>query len=497
MKQSSFSLPFTPFHFLSLLILSIFNFQLSFFNPLQAQPTAEVDQTVRQVAQTMKHATLSVCIYNVTTGKTLYSYDDQRSMTPASVEKLLTTAAGFALLGADFRFTTRLTMRGELDRDGVLHGDVYITGGGDPLLGSYRYRQTAPDTLFGQWTTALRKRGVRRIDGGVCYHSSIFDQQPLHDSWQWGDVGNYYGAGVNGLNFHENMYFVYFNPGDKIGSAATVSRINPKNLDLLETCMVTTGAAGSGDNVIVYGAPYSTRRIYTGTVPLGKRDFSVRAALPDPARTCADLFSSYLRTHGIGISSNSMQVYSTPDSLRQVVDYSSSSYYTIAQYTNLTSNNVYAESIFKYLGYKKYGIGSFTNGSRAIMDWFKEKSLNTDGVTIADGSGLSRLNRTTTDFLCRYLAAVSKEEFRDEFMQSMAKVGESGTAKNLLPGLPAGITVRVKTGTMDGVKSYAGYIITPHGQTLSFAIISNGHDCSDRAVADKLNKILYKIATLY
>ena len=497
MKQSSFSLPFTPFHFLSLLILSIFNFQLSIFNALQAQPTAEVDQTVRQIAQTMKHATLSVCIYNVTTGKTLYSYDDQRSMTPASVEKLLTTAAGFALLGADFRFTTRLTMRGELDRDGVLHGDVYITGGGDPLLGSYRYRQTAPDTLFGQWTTALRKRGVRRIDGGVCYHSSIFDQQPLHDSWQWGDVGNYYGAGVNGLNFHENMYFVYFNPGDKIGSAATVSRINPKNLDLLETCMVTTGAAGSGDNVIVYGAPYSTRRIYTGTVPLGKRDFSVRAALPDPARTCADLFASHLRTHGIGVSLGAREIRSMPDSLRTIMDYYSVPYSTIAQYTNHTSNNIYAESIFKYLGYKKYGRGTFANGAKAVMAYLSEKGMEVDGMHIVDGSGLSRQNRVTTDFLCRSLAAISHEPFFNSFLSSLAKAGENGTAKRLLPTLPDGIEVYVKTGSMEGVKSYAGYITTAGGQMLSFAIIGNGYDCSSREAGELLTRILQKIVTAY
>mgnify|MGYP002855061091 CR=1 FL=1 len=251
-----------------------------------AQPAAEVDRTVRQVAQAagMKHATLSVSVYSANSGQRLYGYEDQRSVTPASVEKLLTTGAGFALLGADFRFTTRLTMRGELDRDGVLHGNLYITGGGDPLLGSYRYRQTTLDTLFAQWTSALRKRGVRRIDGGICYHTRIFDDQRLHDSWQWGDVGNYYGAGVSGLNFHENMYFVHFTPGAQVGQAATVARTTPKNIELMETCTVTTGAAGSGDNVIVYGAPDSPRRLYTGTVPQGKKEFSVRAAMPNPAR---------------------------------------------------------------------------------------------------------------------------------------------------------------------------------------------------------------------
>lgn len=477
-----------------ILLSSLFTSQSSL-----AQPSAELDQLVHELAEkaSFRHATLSVSLYNITTEKKLYSYDVQRAVTPASVEKLLTTGAGFALLGSDFRFTTRLTMRGELDRDGVLHGDLYITGGGDPLLGSYRYRQTTLDTLFIQWTAALRKRGVRRIDGGVCYHTNIFDGQRLHDSWQWGDIGNYYGAGVSGLNFHENMYFVHFNPGSKVGDAATVSRTNPKNIELIETNMVTTGKAGSGDNVIVYGAPGSTLRLYTGTVPLGKRDFGVRAALPDPARTCADLFASYLRTRGISISLGAREVYAMPDSLRAVMDYQSVKYSTLAQYTNHTSNNIYAESIFKYLGYKKYGKGSFENGAKALMSWLADKGVSTDGVHIVDGSGLSRQNRLTTDFLCRYLTAMSKEPFFEDYLNSMAKAGESGTAKNLLPELPEGITVRVKTGTMDGIKSYAGYIITGGGELLAFAIVANNYDCSGREAGTQLTSILQKIAVSY
>lgn len=444
----------------------------------------------------MKHATLSVSIYSASTGQRLYGYDDQRSVTPASVEKLLTTGAGFALLGTDFRFTTRLTMRGEVDRDGVLHGDLYITGGGDPLLGSYRYRQTTLDTLFAQWTSALRKRGVRRIDGGICYHTRIFDDQRLHDSWQWGDVGNYYGAGVSGLNFHENMYFVHFTPGAQVGRAATVARTTPKALELMETCTVTTGAAGSGDNVIVYGAPDSPQRLYTGTVPMGKKEFSVRAALPNPARTCADLFASYLRTRGISVSLGAREISAMPDSLRAVMDFNSIPYATLAQYTNRTSNNIYAESIFKYLGYKQYHLGTFDNGAKAVMDYLTGKGLSTDGIRIADGSGLSRLNRVTTDFLCRYLTAVSKEPFFESFLATLAQAGENGTARNLLPALPAGVAVYVKSGTMDGVKAYAGYIVTG-GETLTFAIVSNGHSCSGQEASTLLTRILQAIVSNY
>ena len=464
-----------------------------------AQNTHDIDRLVEQTrrADGMRHAQLSVCLYNIGTGKALYSNNAQASMTPASVQKLFTTGVGFAKLGSDFRFATKVAVRGNTDRDGVLHGNIYVIGGGDPMLGSYRYRQTAPDSLFDSWTTALRKKGIRKVDGRVCYNASIFDEQPLHDSWQWGDVGNYYAAGVSGLNFHENMYFVYFNAGKKLGYPATVVRTVPKNIDIHGASEVTTAGENTGDQVIVYGSPTGKERIYRGTVPLGKKDFAVRAAMPNPAKTCADLFSSYLRTHGVGVSSNSMQVYTVPDSLRSVLDYRSSSYYTIAQYTNLTSNNIYAESIFKYLGYHKYGLGSFQNGAKTVTEWLKGKGLDAEGVRVVDGSGLSRLNRVTTDFLCRYLTAMSKESFFDEFMQTIAKAGENGTAKNLLPGLPAGITVHVKTGTMDGVKSYAGYVLTPHGQTLAFAIVSNNHDASAADVGGKLNKILYKIATMY
>lgn len=463
------------------------------------QSISDLDKTVSQACREegMKHGMLSVCVYNITTGKEIYARNAELSVTPASVQKLLTTGVGFARLGSDFRFTTKISMRGDIDRDGVLHGNIYLTGGGDPLLGSYRYRQTTSDSLFASWTLALKKKGIRRVDGRVCYNVSIFDEQPLHDSWQWGDIGNYYAAGVSGLNFHENMYFVYFNAGKKLGYPATAVRTVPKNIDIHGTCEVTTAGENTGDQVTIYGSPTNKERLYRGTVPFGKTDFAVRGAMPNPARTCADLFSSYMRTHGIGVSSNSMQVYSTPDSLRQVVDYRSTSYYTIAQYTNLTSNNIYAESIFKYLGYDKYGIGSFENGSRVVMDYLKDKGLATGGVHVVDGSGLSRLNSITASFMCRYLATMSKESFYNEFLQSIAKVGENGTAKNLLPNLPKNITVHVKTGTMDGVKAYAGYVIAANGQTLAFTIVSNGHDCTPQEAAAKLNKILYKIATIY
>ena len=181
--------------------------------PLQAQDKTQLENAVYQALRSgnMKHATLAVSVYNITQNREVYKHDAQRYVCPASLNKLLVTAAGFEFLGSDFRFRTRLGYTGKIDRDGVLHGNLHIIGGGDPLLGSYRYRQTSPDTLFKTWTQAVRNYGIRNIDGRVCYDANIYDDTQLHDSWQWGDVGNYYGAGACGLNFHENMYFVMLN----------------------------------------------------------------------------------------------------------------------------------------------------------------------------------------------------------------------------------------------------------------------------------------------
>ena len=458
----------------------------------------ELERVVNAVQKEsgMQHAQFSVCVYNTSKNRPVYSHNAQVSLTPASVQKLLTTGVGFARLGSDFRFTTRLATTGYIDREGVLRGNLYIIGGGDPLLGSYRYRQTAPDSLFEGWCNALKKNGIKAIDGKVCYITGIFDDQPLHDTWQWGDVGNYYGAGVSGLNFHENMYFVYFNPGTKLGYPASVSRTQPRNIGVQGRCEVTTGPEGSGDRVIIYGDPSSEDRLYRGTVPLGKMDFAVRGAMPNPAQRCADLFVAHLRSRGMQVPSSAMQVYSQPDSLQVVLDYYSSDYYTIAQYTNLTSNNIYAESIFKYLGHAKYGRGSYHNGSKAVMDWFREKRLEHGGIRVEDGSGLSRRNQVTTDFLCRYLSALTHESFFYDFQRSLAVSGESGTAKTLVPNLPHGIRIHIKTGSMEGVRAYAGYVTAADGDKMAFAIISNGHECTNSAVAEKMNRVLQKIAML-
>lgn len=464
--------------------------------PATAQNSAAIGRSVSEVLKSsgMGHASLSVTVYNITKKESVYNYQSQTSMTPGSLSKIFTTAIGFEQLGSDFRFITVLAHDGFIDQKGTLQGNLYIIGGGDPMLGSYRFHQTTPDTLFAQWTAALRGRGIQSINGRLLFYSNIFDNKPLHDSWTWGDIGNYYGAGAYGLNFHENMYFVRFRPGKEVGYPATVAQTEPKELNVRSYNEVTTAAKGTGDQVVIYGDPNQNVRRYCGTVPMGKDLFPVRGAMPSPPRSCAELFANYLRNHEISVSNNVAECTTLPSNLSNLLEHHSNTYYVIAQYTNQTSNNIYAESIFKYLGYNAYKKGSFENGCKCIYQYLKNHSINTSGVQIVDGCGLSRNNLVTTDFVCRFLAHIQSRPVYTDFRKSLAKVKESGTARNMLKDLPDNIEMYLKSGTMDNVKAYAGYVVNEQNEELCFCIVSNNHTCSNAEIKSKMEKILRSIA---
>ena len=462
------------------------------------QNHSALSKAVNELARedVMKHATLSVCVYNVDKQSQVYAYNSQRSVVPASLTKLFTTALGFEKLGKNFRFRTQLAYSGQLEKNGTLHGDLYIIGGGDPVLGSYRYRQTVPDSVFAAWHKAVVAAGIKAVDGRVYYDATIFDNHPIHDSWQWGDIGNYYGCGVSGLNFHENMFFIHFAPGGKLGYPASVSRMEPKGLNLHIINEVTTGPAKSGDQVVVYGEPGSTIRTCTGTVPIDAKRFSVRASMPKPGQACADLFTVDLRAHRVSVSGAAAESMKKPSSLVNLLEYTSPTYYVIAQYTNMTSNNTYAEAIHRYLGYRTHGLGSSANGAKAVSDFIQRLRLESSGVILEDGSGLSVRNRVTSDFVCRFLVEMSKTSYFDDYLKSIALAGENGTVKNLLSGLPSNVLVRVKTGSMTGVRAYAGYVINSKGERLSFSVIANDFTCTGAQMRTKLEKIIMKIATM-
>ena len=477
---------------LSLLILSSFIIPLS-----QAQNTDLLDYSVRRarLQPLMSHASLSICVHNITDDTTVYALDADHALLPAALNKLFTTAAGFSRLGKDFRFKTQMVYNGSIDYRGVLHGNLYIIGQGDPFLGSARFKSTSPDTLFRQITENLRNDGIRRIEGHVYTDASLYDDEVVHPTWQWNDIGNYYGAGVSSLNFNENNINVFFSAGKEEGDSIILLRTYPSQLPIKFVNQALTGPADTTSEICFYGSPNENIRVIRGVLPLGVRDTLIRASMPNPAFVLADQLSRYLNSHGIPVSGSPAIIDILPNKVNTLNTIESPRYEDIARLANFTTNNMCAETIYKYLGYYQEGMGNYGNGKRFMDCYFRELGLDPDGVKMVDGSGLSRDNHVTTRFLCQFLSAVARQPYYQDFRSTLGLSSQTGEAK-AQPRIPKGCRLEMKGGCMTSVRGYAGYFTNTNGKEYSFAIISNNYDSSDEEMNLVLKGIIEEITKL-
>jgi len=231
----------------------------------------------------LTHGFWSLYAVNSETGKVIIDVNSQKAMAPASNQKLLTSAAALALIGPDVVLHTYLEYTGTI-QNGVLQGDLFIRGEGDPTLGSCAFdTANCMDRQTMRWVDAVKKLGITKIDGNIIGDDSYLDHMPLPGAWQWTDIGNYYAANTSGLCFNENLYYLFFKPAKYAGGDATVITTNPivPNLEFFNH--MKTGPRGSGDKGFIFAAPWQNLHQLEGTIPAGVKEFSIKGSLPDPA----------------------------------------------------------------------------------------------------------------------------------------------------------------------------------------------------------------------
>lgn len=453
------------------------------------------------------NAAWGLYVYNITREQPEAEYNSQLSLVPASVIKILTTATALSLLGENFRFETRLQYSGVIDTaSGLLRGNLYLTGGGDPTLGSKRFDATVnADSVFLEFARRLKKAGIRKISGKLIADESIFDDY-IPQTWSYEDIGNYYAAPVCGLSIYENAYRLYFDAGKAIGDSARLTGIEPPLPGITFINTVRTAAAGTGDQVYILGDPYSSLRLLKGTIPLGKSHYDVDGSLPDPAAFCAQKLRSVLNNQGIEISGGISTLRQERWSGRSDTS-SAANRITLAQHfspplseviyhTNMKSINGFAEHILKMLGARQGKEGSTSQGIEIIRRFWVSKGIDLKGFEMFDGSGLSRRNKITARQLAMILARFSNEKSYTHFEASLPVAGRNGGVGSLLKGTVAENNLRAKTGTMDDVRSFAGYVRNVKGEDLAFAMIFNNFTCTGPEMRKKCEQLMLLIALL-
>ena len=470
---------------------------------LQAQTLQQkVDQAVER--EPLRGAVVGVMVQDMQ-GHVVARREAGRRMVPASNMKLITTGAALYALGANYRFETGIGYTGSVDSTGTLHGDVYIVGGGDPTIGVTDTVAVKPDALFWRWKTMLKDAGISRIDGRIIGDGRAYEGHLENQSWSYDDTGTYYGAGTNALSFYENAVDYNVVAGAE-GEPVKVTQKFPDTPWMHFGNLTLTGPKGSGNSLYLYTtdlAPYAEMR---GTYAVDRKPKMEHFANKYGALTCAYYFWQNLRNTGWEISGGYADIdrggyvrgkdfvpayrAGTPTMLGTS---KSAALSRIVRQTNVLSDNFYAEAMFRQMGEKASGIAVYDSCRVAVYDVLESLVPGKlEGLRMEDGSGLSRLNTVSPAFLVDFLRAMVRSKASEAFLASLPKPGE-GTLNTLLPKLTADQKdrFRLKSGSMDGVLCYSGYVLDEEGKPVRvFSLMVNGAKAKTAVVREALGALI-------
>lgn len=437
-----------------------------------------------------RDANVGVLICDYQTGDTIDAYRENCVIPPASTMKILTTATAIDMWGHDYRIQTPVTYTGYIS-DGVLYGDLYIEGRGDPTFGS---RYVGSRAFLFKWARQLREAGIRRITGRVIGDASYFDADALNPAWLWEDAGNYYAPGIFALSYLDNTMNIVLRSGS-VGSIAEVLNTTP-NVPEVEFENHIRCTPTYGDGAFVHGVPYSNRRYLTGSVPSNRQTFGVMGDLPNPPLMLAREMTRVLRASGIAVDGAAGYVSEAPagGTMRNVLFINESEDLArIIEHTNHKSDNLYAEMLFRTLG-TRYGTPcTIHNASDFVREYWRNRGVSLRTARVLDGCGLAPQDAMSPTQFVQILRYMYGSHERDAWVESLPCSGESGTLQSFLAGTALHGCVCAKSGTIGGTKNYAGYIFLPDGRVWVFAVMVNSANAKPRQIQHVIEQYLLDV----
>ncbi len=424
--------------------------------------------------------------------RVLCAHDAGRALMPASTLKLVSTATALQLCGDTVTVPTTVGITGRVDADGTLQGDLVIRGGGDATLAS-RYDARAPQTFVDGVVQAVRRCGVKRIAGRIVGDGSLLPDDAVSPDWTWEDLGNYYAAGLYGLNYAANSYRLVLDTSHP-GSRPTVLRTEPEVPGLIFDNQLSAENYAF-DSAYIYGAPHSARRRIEGAVPHRAATFTIQGDVPDPPLLAAATLRAALVQAGVTVQAGAVSDYTlrqagqkVPTAVRTLYTHRSAPLSDVARQTNLYSQNLLAEMLMRQVAIRA-GRTSSVDARRLVLNHWQRAGLDVRGVRLYDGCGLSPNDRLTAHFLVQLLAHMHSHT---TFVNSLAVVGREGTVRNFGSGTRLQGNARLKSGTTKQVVAYAGYVCGADETTYAVAVIVNNYDAKPADVRRWVAQLLVK-----
>ncbi|MFC0428662.1 D-alanyl-D-alanine carboxypeptidase/D-alanyl-D-alanine endopeptidase [Chryseobacterium scophthalmum] len=410
----------------------------------------------------LKNATWGFVVYDPKTKKIISSYNENTPLVPASTTKLLTTETAMSMLGENYRWMTQLEYSGEIDENGTLNGNLYIVGSGDPSLGTNKAGAWSYKDIVSDFAGGMTREGIKKVNGDIIIQTALFK-------------GNISALPENVVWLENNNYYL---------PVGTTKEINPAN----ERLIVKKSMNPAADKKFFYVSPYVNKMVYAEKYD---GNGTLTTKLPDAPAFLANSFRASLVKSGVAVTGKVIpkMTDASPEIRKMISAYKSPTLGDIIYYTNQRSDNSLAEALLKTVGFQKMGDQTSESGRIVVNNHLKDIEFDLEGLNYMDGSGLSRSNHVTPISQVKFLTSLMDEKFYKTYFNSLPIGGQSGTLKGMFVGEGNG-QVFAKTGTLNKVKTLAGYLKTNSGRTLVFSLMVNNYAGSVGQVKSKMETIL-------
>lgn len=435
-------------------------------------------------------------IQSLETGETWYERNANRMFMPASNEKIPTAAAGLVTLGPDFTYETKLCHSGTVSGS-TLKGNLVVFGNGDPTF--YNRLMKEPREVFRKWAGELKARGINRISGDVIGDDNAWDDRHIGSGWAHDGLDSWSGAEYGPLQVNEN--YVDLTIAAPATTTATVT-ITPNLPSAYYTIQNHVQVTSSGrTRVNISREPKSNTIIVSGTVTAGSRPMEQSPTITNPTAFYVTVLRETLTSEGITIDGKPVDCDDIAGWSHSPADFTLLSMHKSPPLSEILkglmkrSQNMYAETMVRTLGWHTTGLGTFDAGREVVQEVLEEFGVKKDSYQFRDGSGLTRYNYIAPRQLVEILRGMRRHKHWETWRDSMPIAGVDGTLRSRMKGTAAEGNVRAKTGTISNVRALSGYLTTADGEELVFSFVVNGHLETSRATERITDDVLALLAS--
>lgn len=441
----------------------------------------------------LARAKIGVAVTDLVTGEEVFAANADLKLNLASNTKLLTSVAALGTLGNGFRWRTTVLAEKPVDDAGVIEGDLYLRGKGDPMLSVANLDALAAE---------VAARGVRTIEGRLVLDTGYFDGvvEPPHFDEQPKERSGFRAPVASlGVARSSITVIVVADPG----GGATVS-LEPDTggyfaITKREVTSVTTGRS----RLRVEMKPKKDRIEVevTGTIRAGEGSYDFRRRVDDPARFAAEVFKRALADRGVTFKQKAIGAGAVPLTAKAIAVHDSPPLPDVLRFMNKTSDNYVAESVLKTLGAETRttpGPATWADGTAAVKAYLATIGIPAGSLRADNGSGLFASTDVSAHQMITLLTAAHKDyRIGPDLVATLPIGGVDGTLAKRWKGHPAQGRVRAKTGTLDKVVTIAGYLAADSGHPLAFAILLNDIPAGQRSLARALMDEMVDVLAAY